>query len=222
MERNSEPAVVDGVIQKLIGLYAPFGPWRQFYARFRVMLARFDQIEECLPPGGRVLDLGCGHGVQANYMALTKPERTVLGIDLDDRRIVVAQRTAEGRRNITFIQGDFTQVALPECNAVMMSDVLHHLPYSEQEKVLSHVHSLLVENGLFLIQDVNTQPRWKYVCSLAADLALYGFERVYYRSSNDWAALLASEGFRDIQVLRGDQKTIFARVSYIAYKRQSG
>jgi 2-polyprenyl-3-methyl-5-hydroxy-6-metoxy-1,4-benzoquinol methylase len=204
--------------REVVALYAPFGWWRQFYARFRLALSRLDQVEQFLPRAGRLLDLGCGYGVVANYLALASPEREVIGIDLDRRRIAVAQRTAANRENITFIAGDVTQVALPVCDTILMTDVLHHLDFKEQERSLIRLYSMLPANGRLLIQEVNTRPFFKYMCSHIADIVLYPLDRPHFRCSADWVTFLTGIGFRQVVTIPGDSKTIFARVSYHAYK----
>jgi 2-polyprenyl-3-methyl-5-hydroxy-6-metoxy-1,4-benzoquinol methylase len=207
-----------GLAREVADLYAPFGWWRRFYAGFRVALARLDEIEPYLPRSGRVLDLGCGYGVVAHYLALSDPGRAVLGIDLDERRIGVALKTVAGRSNPSFVRGDVMEASFPDFNAVLMNDFLHHLQLDDQERLLERLHLITPEGGMLLLQEVNTRPRWKYYLSLLADLILYCFEGGHFRSPEEWTRLLAAKGFRGVQVFPGDKGSMFARVSYIAYK----
>ena len=52
-------------------------------------------VERVVPTSGDVLDIGCGHGLFASYLALEPPGRRVVGVDLDDRQ---ARRRRDGRR----------------------------------------------------------------------------------------------------------------------------
>jgi 2-polyprenyl-3-methyl-5-hydroxy-6-metoxy-1,4-benzoquinol methylase len=205
------------IADNLVALYAPFGLWRRFYVRFRVNLSRFDQVEKFLPRAGRVLDLGCGFGVMANYLALAEPARQVIGMDLNARRIAIAQTTVGARANIQFIAANVMDTNLPPCDAVMMTDVLHHLEYEQQAQLFGRIRQLLAPNGVLLIQEVNTRPRWKYLMSLLSDILLYWADGLpNFRSERDWVTLLEQHQFRNVRVLRGDSRTIFARVSYVA------
>jgi SAM-dependent methyltransferase len=205
----------DGLARQVAALYAPFGRWRRLYAGFRVELSRFDLLEHQLPRGGQVLDLGCGYGVVSNYLALACPERRVTGIDWDKKRIAVARETARGE-NPRFIEGDILRVEIPPADVVLMNDFLHHLDYEDQERVLERIASVLSPGAVLLIQEVNTRPRWKHFCSLVSDLVLYSFEYSRFRAPDEWVALLSRVGFGSVEVVKGDQGSIFARVSYLA------
>ena len=211
--------IASEITRDLVALYAQFSWWRQFYVRFRVALSRFEQIEALLPRNGRVLDLGCGYGVVANYLALAEPSREVIGLDLNARRIAVAQKTVGARANITFLADDVMRANLPPCDAAILTDVLHHLTFAQQEQLTSRVRGLLAPRGVLLIQEVNMQPCWKYWISHVSDVILYASDGMpNFRSSQDWVALLERNDFQNARVIPGDAGSIFARVSYVAYK----
>jgi hypothetical protein len=69
-----------------------------------------------------------------------------------------------------------------------------------------------------LIHEVNTRPYWKFLCSFASDMILYTFQGAHFRPPQEWTALLRGAGFTTVETVRGDQGSIFARVSYIARK----
>lgn len=197
-------------------LYAPFGWWRRFYARVRVGLSRFDQIEDFVPPGGHVLDLGCGYGVTANYLALSSPARTVVGIDLNEERIRVGQRTALGRPNLSFVLGDALAAPLREFDVVLMSDMVHHLPPPDQERLFKKLYDHMPPGSALVLQEVGARPRWKHVMSCIADSLLYAFEPLHFRTPEGWSELLAASGFQSVRVIPGDKGSVFARVSIVA------
>jgi 2-polyprenyl-3-methyl-5-hydroxy-6-metoxy-1,4-benzoquinol methylase len=200
----------------MTALYAPMGIWRSLYAGFRVSLSRFDLVEHHLPPTGHVLDLGCGYGVTANYLALASPGRTVTGIDWDQKRIAIAQKTAVP--NTRFLQADVLHSDLPSADVVLMNDFLHHLEPPMQVELLRRLGSVLPKGAIVLIHEVNTDPRWKFWCSWLSDMVLYSFQGGHFRSPGEWQRLLVEAGFAAVDVIRGDQGSIFARVSYLARK----
>jgi len=61
-------------------------------------------IEAEVPRRGRVLDLGCGHGLFSLLLAATSPERQVTGVDVDGDKLGLARRAAEalGLDNVRF------------------------------------------------------------------------------------------------------------------------
>ncbi len=52
------------------------------------------KLEADLPRRGRILEVGCGHGLLALHLALGVPERTVLGVDIDASKIEHARAAA--------------------------------------------------------------------------------------------------------------------------------
>ena len=114
--------------QEIKNLYQEFGWKVKLYAVLRWRLCPFEEIEKYLPRQGVALDIGCGYGLLANFLALKSDQRQVIGLDNSLKRLAVAKSTVKNRPNIKFIQKDVSALDLPACQAVVMSDVLHHLP----------------------------------------------------------------------------------------------
>lgn len=59
-----------------------------------------DAAEEC----GRIVDVGCGSGLAANFLAWSRPDAVVVGIDASANGIAYARRTADtlGLSNVAF------------------------------------------------------------------------------------------------------------------------
>src|SRR5438128_1663964 len=77
-----------------------------------------------LPDGARVLELGCGNGVDARLLA----ERfRVTGVDISGEQVARAQAAVPGA---TFLQADFTELELPAASfdAVASFYVFNHVP----------------------------------------------------------------------------------------------
>ena len=78
-----------------LALYRDAGRAAHLHTLVRWWSAPFPAIEQALPPVGRVLEIGCGHGLFSTYAALSAPGRTVHGVDIDPDKILAA--TAAGR-----------------------------------------------------------------------------------------------------------------------------
>ena len=66
---------------RLFDLYSKDG-YVYAFMRIRWWIAYFDKVTEFLPKEGRIVDLGCGYGIFANYMALASDKRDVRAIKL--------------------------------------------------------------------------------------------------------------------------------------------
>lgn len=81
--------------------------------------------------GDSVLDVGCGYGAVAHSIALSRPLSRVVGIDLYEPRLLIAQNL-KTPSNLEFILGDAT-VALPEgkWSVLILSNILEHIANRE-------------------------------------------------------------------------------------------
>jgi 2-polyprenyl-3-methyl-5-hydroxy-6-metoxy-1,4-benzoquinol methylase len=196
------------------------------YLRLALNLLKAEQFDALLPAQGQVVDFGCGYGLLANYLSLVAPCRMVLGIDADLRRIKVAQATVGARRNIRFECGDAATVALPPLSGAVMTDFLHHLPMAVQSGVLRSVMAALEPEGVLLIREVNPahRPRWKYWCSVLAELAMYPDPRAIKlrnRRPEELVAELRSLG-AEVEVSMADRRSPFAAILYVCRRRARG
>ncbi len=85
-------------------------------------------LDEQIPSGARVLDLGCGTGQLANFLGLAS--RTVVGSDLCLNSLRLGSRFAasQGLRRVAFLQMNLFRPALRPStfHVVLCNGVLHH------------------------------------------------------------------------------------------------
>lgn len=95
-----------------------------------------------------VLDIACGEGYGANFLA--QKAARVVGIDIDALTIQNAQ-SKYGRDNLNFKTGSVTQIPEHEASfdVVISFETLEHI--NEHEKMVHEVKRVLKENGIFII-----------------------------------------------------------------------
>ncbi|TAK35983.1 MAG: class I SAM-dependent methyltransferase [Chloroflexota bacterium] len=129
-------------VSEIYGVFAPL--YDPFLALWNATLARgvdaaVDQaVSEYLPPGGRVLDLGCGTGANlARLQRLGIPFSQYVGVDLTPRMLAVAQSKLGHLPNVTFLQRDLLRDPLPdgEFDLVISTWVFSHLGRKADEVV---------------------------------------------------------------------------------------
>src|SRR5205085_11501425 len=79
---NSVKAPRSTAARRAIALYdtAPRGD--RFHVRARWWSAPLVDVERAAPVHGRILEIGCGHGLLSLYLALSAPGRHVTGVDI--------------------------------------------------------------------------------------------------------------------------------------------
>ena len=117
-------------------------------------------------PAGRILDVGCGHGALAALLAVDRPDRRVVGIDPDDRKVAWA-RASVGRLPNVEIRAGTADALLPAeeraFDAVVVADVLYLLPIERWEAFLATLFRLLRPGGRLLLEEAEGDRSWRHL-----------------------------------------------------------
>ncbi len=109
----------------------------------------------------QILDIGCGFGLFGCYFSSLNPEISYYGVDLDPKRIDMANQAAKrlGLKNASFHCGDARTLMLEkQFDAIMMIDLLHHIDDGAKQKLLTTCADQLANDGRLIIKDVTTHP----------------------------------------------------------------
>ena len=139
--------------------------WERHYGeRDRVWSGRvnvqFAGVVEDLPPG-RALDLGCGEGADAVWLA----ERgwDVVAVDISDTALGRAAEAAESRGiadRIDFVQLDLSAGFPDGTFDLISSQFLHSTVHLDRQRILARAADALRPGGLLVIVDHGSAPPW--------------------------------------------------------------
>lgn len=158
----------------------------------------YDEIDRgckfVVPPGARVLQLGCGTG---RSLAAVQPGYGV-GIDIDERQIAAARQIHAGNDALTFIVGDVEKMGfseLGEFDYVIVSDLLALL--RDVQGVLSNIHKVCgPHTRLVVIYHSNL---WRPVMWVATLLHRRERDTSYnWLATKDIENLLSLSGFESV------------------------
>jgi len=176
------------------------------FVRARHLLCPMMAIERRVPPAGRILELGCGHGLFSALMAAASPDRSVLGVDPSAAKIRVASGLTSRLPNVRFMQGTVDDVVEAGLDAVAIVDVLYLLAPEEKERVLRQLLGLLAPGGRLVLKTNDTHPAWKYRWAKLQEQVMTGLGLtmghggLHFFSCAQTVALLRRVGFREVQV----------------------
>lgn len=166
-------------IQRLLALN------QEFYAAYAAAFARSRGAGQAglmrtlpyLPSAPTVLDLGCGNGRLARWLAGQRPGATYVGLDASAGLLAAAGQTIRGLAGVRahLVMADVTRpewmAALPPISAVggpfdaiYVLALLHHLPGFElRAAVLRQAGRLLAPGGALIITywQFLDEPRWQ-------------------------------------------------------------
>ena len=101
-----------------------------------------------------ILDLGIGPGELAERCLAVCPDGTMIGIDIDPAMLEVARKRLAKRSAPRLIKGDFREIALPHCDAIVACIALHHVRSAEEKRELyKKCAQALRPGGLFVSAD---------------------------------------------------------------------
>ena len=102
----------------------------------------------------RVLDLGCGTGLELGEYYTLNPSAKVTGIDLSQGMLNELRRKFEDK-DITLICGSYFDVPFGEntFDAAVSVESLHHFTKAEKIPLYAKLHTALKENGYFILTD---------------------------------------------------------------------
>lgn len=120
--------------------------------RQREMLASYVEDAD-LPPGCRVLEVGCGTGVVTRFLAAQPPVEAVVGVDPSPVLVERARELGADDGTTTFEEGDGRRLEFDDASfdAVVLHTVVCHVP--ETERLLAESHRVLRAGGRLLIFD---------------------------------------------------------------------
>jgi 2-polyprenyl-3-methyl-5-hydroxy-6-metoxy-1,4-benzoquinol methylase len=130
-------------------------------------------VADRLAAGGRVADVGCGHGVAAILLARAYPQASVHGYDFHDRSIQVARQQAgqAGLGRIQFEPLDATSYPADGFDLICLLDTLHDL--GDPAAALAHARKALAPDGAVLVVEPNAAD--DYAENLASPLAALSY-----------------------------------------------
>lgn len=146
-------------------LYASAPTGDRLHVALRWRSAPFPTVERAVPRSGRVLEVGCGHGLLAAYLALRAPLRQVTGVDIDAAKIALARAAASrldpGEAELSFGVVEPDGVAPGPWDAVVIADVLYLLPRPQRLELVDRCAEELAPDGRLVIKETDVEPRWK-------------------------------------------------------------
>jgi ubiquinone/menaquinone biosynthesis C-methylase UbiE len=143
------------------------------------------EVAEVIPPDGRVLDVGCGHGFVAYHLTAMRGSN-VVGLDLANRVDAPINYLSYDGRRFPVTDGSF--------DSVLLCYVLHHT--QDLSTILNEVSRVLSKDGVVVVYEDIPQTWWDRI-------PLWAHNRKWqsrtgpctFRSEPEWRSVFSSYGF---------------------------
>lgn len=183
-----------------------------------------------MAPGSALLDLGCGTGLTLSMLREAVRLRaegapippvpqfnTVVGLELRPRAARIARQVVGDWACI--VNGNACTFELPASGTVLLLDVLHMMPRSDQEQLLARIAAALEPDGAVIIREADAAAGVGFL-SVRAGNRLKAIvtgnwrQRFAFRTHAEWMDLLRRLELR-VEAQRAGQGTPFANLLVI-------
>lgn len=201
--------------EAVLSLYRGVSPAARAHVGVRWATCPFRAVAAQAPAAGRVLEVGCGHGLLSALLAVGSPERTVRGIDVDSRKLGPAQLAAKAARERGFdLEIDLApagEVPAGPWEVIAIVDVLYLLTPQDQHSLLDQCARRLAPGGTMLLKEMAPLPRWKATWNRTQEslavrmLGITAGEQMTFLPPSTFRAWMADDGLavRELPLHRG-------------------
>jgi len=192
--------------------YCKAPPILRGFQALRPSICPIETLVREIPPGSRVLDVGCGAGLLLLAGASSGRVASGCGVDISERALGAARsalaefakRTQRGPVPITFQCSSGVDLPDGPFDVVTLVDVMHHVPPAVQHKFFAATAARMRPQGLLVYKDMCARPWWKAWGNRLHDLVL-ARQWIHYVLLADvrrWAAELGFTVVRSLEYSR--------------------
>lgn len=152
--------------RQVLGAYRTQGARTRLHTAIRWATCPFEAVALHLPAAGRILEVGCGHGIFSLLAASQAGGRSVVGTDVDGDKIRTASSVAtqaielEGR--LRFAPSRPGEVPEGPWDAIAVVDVLYLIDAAGEERLVRDLAGDLAPGGVLLVKEMAQRPAWKF------------------------------------------------------------
>ena len=176
----------------------------KIFISLRKIIFPFVKIKQYIPQGGKILDVGCGHGILSVMVAKSSPNTNVLGIDPSKDKIVQAKKLARGIKNLEFKCGYLENLKAHNFDAIIIADVVCLMPTQDKLKMLKRIKNKLKRGGMLIFKDVEKKKSFFYYFMIFEEflmakvfkLTFTNHNQTYLMTKSEYKTLLQDAGFK--------------------------
>ncbi len=188
-----------------LGARLPALPFRlRQYARWKILLDPVYAVVASRLKGVReTLDLGAGLGIMAAVLVHRDPERRVIAVEWDARKVAGARRFLSGLSKIDVVCADARLFPTAPVESILLLDVLHYSEPVAQDAWLGRCAAALKPGGLLIVREHDASSRGSLTEGLERLTVKLGWNRghgVHPRRTIDLVRRLESLGL-DVETI---------------------
>jgi len=114
--------------------------------------------------GKTILEVGCGNGIQTNYILQNFNPSKAIGVDINQNNIDLAQELYKNERSLSFFVDDAQKLdTILDDSIDILFCIESALHYPDKDLFLKEIGRVLKKDGIFLITDIMVKSQKKRV-----------------------------------------------------------
>lgn len=194
--------------RKVERLYRYQGKYVEQFVQWKMKMDPVFPTLDSVVPQGFVLDLGCGYGIASHWLAYCRDGRTFLGVDYDEDKIRIARQSAAEMPRVGFELHNILEWEYPQCDAVLLLDVLHYWVPEKQQLILNKARKALRLGGRLILREAARADDsahqhvalWEKIATATGHNQTR--EGLHFRTLDELTAALKQAGFAQIETKR--------------------
>ncbi len=127
----------------------------EYFARYKIDFVRALWDRERRREPAAVLDFGTGIGASLPHLKTAFPGARLVGLDVSQRSLEVAERRFPGAAELVRYDGDLIPLAEGGFDLVFSACVFHHIPEAEHGRLFGQIRRLLRPGGRLVVFEHN-------------------------------------------------------------------
>lgn len=152
--------------------YRSLSSVEKFITWVRFKTTPINKLIELVPFCGKLLDLGCGFGVFSYFFAFKYPDLTVVGLDLSQDRIRLAEDVLLKPKNLKFYLGRAEDLTEDAFSSILLTDVIYLLSKEELIDALNLCYKKAKEGGVLIIKTMNKNRFFRHLLTIFIPLLI--------------------------------------------------
>lgn len=193
------------------------------FESIRKLTIPFNQVIKYVPNRGKILDVGCGHGIFSRMIAQDYPRTKVLGVDPSSYKINIAKSQSGNIPNLDYRRSYLKDVR-GKFDCIVITDVLYLLSVEEKIKTLKACYKLLNRGGLLIVCELDSKPNLMFWLSYLEETVMvrivkYTYSdrrKIFFLDAKSHLKILREVGFKIITHKNIKSVLPYNRIMYIA------